>query len=296
MCVPAGLKGKAPGVLFLHGSGNVDRNENVKNLPINAFQLLSDDLVSMGFVALRYDKRGVGQSEGNFWDAGFWDLVDDAESAVQFLKQQDEVDPDNIILVGHSEGCVIAPALNQRLPVQGIVLLAGIVGGVFDASAHQVQQVLSEVKTLKGPKGFFMRLLVREKNVRKQNEKFYGRIMASGEAVMRFQGHKVNAKWIREHRQYIVDDALKQISCPVLAIRGSKDVQVHPDDARRMGELIHAPFEYHIIPDMNHLLRNQEEPVSILSLIKIYKKSSVKKMLDPELTRYLNAWVEKFLP
>jgi uncharacterized protein len=294
LSVPAGLKGKAPAVLFIHGSGNVDRDENVKNLPINAFKHLSDDLVSQGFVTLRYDKRGVGKSEGDFWEMGFWDLVDDAESAVKFLKEQSEVDADTIILIGHSEGCVIAPTLYDRLPVQGIVLLAGIVGGVFDASAFQVQEVMDEIKTMKGPKGFFMRLLVQEKKAKAQNKKFYGRIMASDKAVMRYMGHKVNAKWIREHRQYIVDDVLKKIGCPVLAITGSKDVQVHPDDARRMGDIVKSSFEYHIIPDMNHLLRKQEEPLSILKLIKIYKKL-IKNPLEPRLIELLNDWMKQFL-
>ena len=139
-----------------------------------------------------------------------------------------------------------------------------------------------------------MRLLVREKKVRAQNEKFYSKIMDSKESVMRFKGSKINAKWIREHKKFTVDTVLSQADCPVLAITGSKDVQVYPEDAQRMGDIIKSPFEYHIIPDMNHLLRKQSEPASIMAIKKIYKKA-VQMPLEPQLIEIINNWMRKFL-
>jgi hypothetical protein len=293
LSVPGNLEGKAPGVLFIHGSGPLDRDENVKNFPINLFKSLANDLAGMGFATLRYDKRGCGESEGDFYKTGLWDLVDDAQRALGFLKEQTEVDENKIILIGHSEGCVLAPALNAREPVAGIVLLAGIVGGAFDASQYQMDLIFKEIKELKGLKGFFLRILANEDRARKTNAKIYAKIMASEKEVYSFNGKKMSGKWFREHKNYVVDTALQQAECPILAITGSKDVQVKSEYARKIGEIVHSPFEYHIIEDMNHLLRKQEEAPSLLGLKKIYKKS-LGEPIDPALIGYLNKWMEQF--
>jgi len=294
LTVPERPAGKAPGVLFIHGSGPLDRNENVKGFPINLFKNLAEDLAGLGFVALRYDKRGCGESEGDFYRAGLWDIVDDAQRALEFLREQPEVDGERIVLIGHSEGCVVAPALNEREAVAGMVLLAGIVGGTFDASKYQMEQIFSEIKALKGPKGFILRLLANENRARKANEKIYAKIMASDKEVYTFNGRKMSGKWFREHKNYVVDGALAAARCPILAITGSKDTQVEPACAQKMGEIVRSPFEYHIIKDMNHMLRKQEEAPSLLDMKKIYKKS-LQKPVDPELIEYLNKWMKQFL-
>ena len=58
-------EGVYPAVLMIPGSGQVDRDENARKLPINAFRQISDYLVRQGYATLRYDKRGVGASQGD---------------------------------------------------------------------------------------------------------------------------------------------------------------------------------------------------------------------------------------
>ena len=65
-------QGTFPGVVLVPGSGQVDRNENAKKLAINAFSEIAADLASKGIASLRYDKRGVGESQGDFWETGFY--------------------------------------------------------------------------------------------------------------------------------------------------------------------------------------------------------------------------------
>lgn len=292
--IPKSAGGKAPGVLFIHGSGPLDRDENVKGFAINAFKDLAADLAGMGFATLRYDKRGCGESEGDFYKTGLWDLVDDAQRALEFLKSQSEVDGSRIILIGHSEGCVVAPALNAREPVQGMALLACIAGGVFDSSGYQMDRIFKEIKEMKGLKGFFLRLLANEKRAKKANAKIYAKIMASDKEVYNFNGKKMSGKWFREHKNFVVDSALAVAECPILAMTGKKDVQVVPEHARKIGEIASSPFEYHIIEDLNHMLRKQEEPPSMMNIKKIYKKS-LGMPIDSELIGYLNAWMGQFL-
>ena len=80
------IQGTFPGVVLVPGSGQVDRNENAKKLAINAFREISAVLATKGIASLRYDKRGIGQSQGDFWKTGFYDNIKDASNAVDFLK------------------------------------------------------------------------------------------------------------------------------------------------------------------------------------------------------------------
>jgi hypothetical protein len=57
---------------------------------------------------LRYDRRGVGESPGDWRTAGLYDNVDDLGRARDALAARPEVDPQRILLAGHSEGAVLA--------------------------------------------------------------------------------------------------------------------------------------------------------------------------------------------
>ena len=76
---------------------------------------------------MRYDKRGVGASEGDFWTAGLSDNVDDAAAAVACLRSQPGVDPERVYVCGHSEGATISIRLaGAHEPIAGAILLAGV--------------------------------------------------------------------------------------------------------------------------------------------------------------------------
>ena len=290
---PINQSNKVPVILFIHGSGKVDRNENTTKLQTNIFKDLSNEMDKLGFATLRYDKRGCGKSEGIYEETGFWDLVDDAQNAVIFLKSQEQIDPKKIILLGHSEGCSIATAVNERLKVQGMILLSGFTGNVFDATAYQTENVINEINNLKGVRGILLRLFTSEQKINKQNKKLDSIIMSSNKPVIIIRGQKINAKWYREHKSHNIDNSLKKIECPLLAVVGSKDAQVRPDHTKLMGDIVKCPFEYHIIDDMNHILRNQIEPITMLDLKKIYL-TEVNTPIEPKLLTILQRWLAKF--
>lgn len=120
---PAG-RGPFPTVVLISGSGPNTRDEEVLGHKI--FLVLADDLARRGIAVLRYDKRGIGASSGDYQAATSADFISDAEAAMAYLKTRADVDQKHIGLLGHSEGGLIAPAVAVADPaVRFVVLMAG---------------------------------------------------------------------------------------------------------------------------------------------------------------------------
>ncbi|MET7572184.1 alpha/beta hydrolase [Streptomyces sp. NPDC005492] len=102
LCVPGEADRVVAGVVLVGGSGPTDRDNGTYFLP------LKQHLVKAGFAVLSYDKRGVGQSSGDWRAATMDDLAADAVAALSFLRAQPEVQSLAAGLFGHSEGGWVA--------------------------------------------------------------------------------------------------------------------------------------------------------------------------------------------
>ena len=284
LALPAG-SGPFPAVLFIAGSGQVDRNENHKKLHLNIFDDISHYLAENGIASLRYDKRGVGESQGDYWKTGFYDNSQDALAALQYLKLQNNIQKENIFILGHSEGALQAIRLTGGgTEVAGIILLAG---GAQSGEAILKWQAIQIAKGLKGINGWFIKIL--HIDISKAKQKQIDRIKKSKQDYFRSQlVAKINAKWFREFMDYNPAEDLQRITVPVLAINGSKDIQIDSSDLDRMANLIKAPFEPHLIPNMTHLLRIEEGDAAISK----YKKE-LKKPLEPMVLEIVLQWMQR---
>ncbi len=123
LTLPAIGKGPFPGVLLIPGSGAADKNESLgyvlknKPQPVQPLLQIAQYLSERGFAVLRYDKRGIGANftilDKNVWrNMTFNDLKQDAEKALN-------------VLIGHSEGAIIAPrvAVDNPTKVKNIILI-----------------------------------------------------------------------------------------------------------------------------------------------------------------------------
>ena len=88
--------------VIVTGSGPLDRNGSDRRAPIDVSRQLADALVERGVASLRYDKRGVGASGGDYLRTGFFDNIADAAAAVRTLAQQPECAGVPLIVIGHS--------------------------------------------------------------------------------------------------------------------------------------------------------------------------------------------------
>ena len=119
--------GAHPAIVFLHGSGAEGRWAN---------HYLAERFAKSGFVALIYDKRGVGQSIGDWHTAGFEDLADDALAGIRFLQAQPEIDKKKIGIYGHSQGGTLAPLVAARAGDLAFVI-GSAAGGIDPAEMEE---------------------------------------------------------------------------------------------------------------------------------------------------------------
>ena len=143
-------EGPHPGVVFLGGSVSADRYGFAGPPAVDiGYHEITDALANAGFVVLRYDERGVGESE----DAppSWVGQRNDARRAFRTLLIQPEVDPDHIVAVGHAEGGWRALALAAERPreIIAVVLLATLGRGYRELFATQ-PDILAALETGKG--------------------------------------------------------------------------------------------------------------------------------------------------
>jgi hypothetical protein len=285
LALPA-VTGPAPAVLLLPGSGQTDRDDNARKLALNVFPPLSQAIARCGIVTLRYDKRGVGASQGDYWSTGFDDRLADAAAALTWLRAQpDVVDPRRIFVLGHSEGALIAVRLAAHDPeIAGVILLAGSARTGEQTLLWQGDQI---ARTLTGVNRWLVDHLSIDPG--RQQRKAIQKIRASSAGTVRVQGiQKVNVTWFREFLAYDPQPDLAAVQAPVLAITGEKDIQVDPADLARMAELVPGDFESRLLPGLTHLLRAEAGEPGLRTY-----RDQVRRPVDDRVINTVLAWLQE---
>src|SRR5262249_12810445 len=141
----ASAAAKLPAAVLVGGSGPTDRDGLAFGVPI--LGELAGALADAGFMVVRYDKRGIGQSGGRAQAATLNDCAEDARAAGKWLADRKDVDPKRIALVGHSEGGLVSLiAAGKEKKVAAVVLAAtpGMTGS--DVVLAQQRRLLDRMK------------------------------------------------------------------------------------------------------------------------------------------------------
>lgn len=280
-------------MIIIPGTGPADRNGNVKEMKANLYKELAFRLVENGFATLRYDKPGVGQSTGDFNKIGLWELVETVLGIVDYFATSVQFAFKSIILLGHSEGTIIATLASERIQIQGLVLIAGAGSTLKSVMVAQNNRVVDEIAQMKGVKGFLLNRIITKEKLIKRQVSLFEKVNQSNEDFFRVSGQVIQAKWLREHLEINDDYIRKQLSVlsmPILVVNGDKDLQIDAEAHIALEKLKNDNLTIKIINEMNHMLKQQSDEVSILKLKQIYKKSE-KFPISEELLQLVTQWL-----
>lgn len=131
--------GPHPAVILVHGGGN--RLASINNAP----HFFAPRLAHCGFAALVYDKRGTGDSGGDYSVSTFDDFIDDAGAGAQLLAAHPSIDKTRIGVLGFSQGGRLAPVIAVRYPAVSFAMsVSGPLTSVADTRLYALENSFKE--------------------------------------------------------------------------------------------------------------------------------------------------------
>jgi uncharacterized protein len=138
LTVPNSKEG-VPAAVLITGLSPNERNQGTA--PWMPFRDIADALTRAGIAVLRVDDRGVGKSTGDKTNFTIFDKADDVRTEVAWLRTQTGIDPNRVMLVGYSEGGMIAPMIAEKDPsIAAVIILDGPGVPGMEVAKYQVEQ------------------------------------------------------------------------------------------------------------------------------------------------------------
>ena len=245
------LHSKHPAVvLIIAGSGPTDRNGNSRMLPgkNNSLLQLADSLAAHGIASLRYDKRGIANSQiSGFKEENmrFTDGVDDAITWIKWLRKNGYK---KIYIAGHSEGSLVGMAAAQQEKLSGFISIAGS-GRRIDVVLKEQIHAGAAPDSIKQLAGLYLDTLLAGQRIAKPNPLLFSLFRPSVQPYM--------ISWL----QYDPAVIIASLRCPILIVQGTKDLQIQEADARLL-HASHPGSRLSIIENMNHVFKavSSEKP------------------------------------
>lgn len=304
---PPAPSGGWPGLVLVLGSypatrdGDLDHRQGwfSPDAPRRSlFRFLAHALAERGVATLRHDKRGCGESEGDFDDVDFEALVEDASAAVTALSTVPEVSAERIGLLGQSEGGVIVLEAARRDARVAAVLAQGSPGrGLLETRSDEADQLVAAVDALPpDARRAFIGAMPGAYLFMKSAEAMREAI-ARGDhrLLMEEEGHRItlNLDWIRQHLAHPADEIAAQLRVPVAFFAGELDRNVHPDNARHLAEVSRAAgnpsVTLRVFPGIDHGMRPGSEDVEG-GLTAMASAEFTARPVDPEYLEAVAEW------
>jgi pimeloyl-ACP methyl ester carboxylesterase len=241
---------RLPAIVLIGGTGTSDRDGLSYGVPV--LGELAGAMADAGFVVVRYDKRGIGQSGGRSESASLTDYAEDVRAAVKALSARKDVDPQRIALVGHSEGglvALIAAAKEKRVDAVAVAATPGMTGA--DLALAQQQRMLDR-----------MTLSVEERQAKVDAQKKIQEAAITGKGVDQLPPAVRRSIENAEYQSVLTTDPaklMKDVRQPLLIVQGELDVQVEPKNADLLADYARqrkngVVVEVVKLPGVNHLL------------------------------------------
>ena len=278
-----GTVGPHPAVVFIHGSGRAVRDD---------FRAFAETFVNQGFAGLIYDKRGCGDSDGDWLkladsEHSFSTLAEDVVAGLRQLQSLHEIDPNKIGFWGISQGGWLGPLAASKTPEAAFVVsVSGPGVGGHEQMDFYVQNRLAS-------DGCTREEIDHALDERKRTWDLVREIAATGRGWTELKDiiHQASqTKWAYLVPAFLINDidnlesnlrpfieilerdpdfqydpipALEQTRCPVLAIWGEADIVVPVKKSmtvyqEALGRAGNDEVTFRLFPDADHVLRVSE--------------------------------------
>ena len=243
-------------VVLVHGSGPHNRDETVG--PNKPFRDLAWGLASRKIAVLRYEKRTKEHAikllsiKENITVKD--EVIDDVLAAVSLLRGMDEIDPNRILVLGHSLGGTLIPRIGMlNKNIAGFIIMAGSTRPLEDLYLEQVRYIFSLDGTISDEERKQLELI--EKQVAKVKDPALTSAVPATELPL-----GVPAKYWLDLREYDPPEVVKKLDQPMLVLQGGRDYQVTSEDfegwKRALGSRKNVKFKFY--PKLNHLFMKGE--------------------------------------
>jgi uncharacterized protein len=296
LSIPPGA-GPFPAIVVIPGTGNHDRDAAIAGHKIPL--VIGDTLSRRGYAVLRYDKRGVAKSTGDYENATTHDLTSDAVAAVTYLRSRSDVDGKKVGIVGHSQGATLGALVAARDPdIAFVVMLAGFAlpGKVLVAEQIRRMAIVDGQPPEAANRTFNL------------NRRVYDAIAGSkDEADAEARVHKVLAAtqpkpteadsnlaiefakigYMRDILAYDPRPELGKVRVPVLFLCGSKDLLLPPDvNLPAVRQVLSHDKDVTVVelPGLNHMFQH-----SATGSPKEW--GTIDETLAPEVLSMISEWV-----
>lgn len=300
LSLPQG-KGPFPAVVMITGSGAQDRDETI--LGHKPFAVIADRLTRDGIAVLRVDDRGFAKSTGNFSTATDDDFVVDTAANVAFLRGRSDIDPSRIGLIGHSEGGIVAPKVAARDPkIAFIVLMAGPgvpLSEVLRAQRAKLMPAMGQTpEEIRKSQSLFDHIMQAMRGAKDESEakaralqavKAEGGELARNDLKAQMLAAQLSSGWMRGLLDYDPRPTLAKVKCPILALNGSKDGQVPPDQnlpAIRQATQNNPDVTIQELPGLNHLFQTAKTGA-------VGEYADIEETVAPVALDAMSGWIRK---
>ncbi len=240
---------KNPAVVLLAGSNVTDRDSVVAGVAI--MSQLAGALADAGYMVLRFDKRGTGQTGGRGESATISDFANDARVVLRWFADRKDVDAKRIALVGHSEGAAVALVTASRDGrVAAVASIAGPASTGVELNLEQQSHALDLAKATPEE---------RQQKVELQKAIQAAVLTGTGWDRIPRQYKSADTPWFQSYLQYDPAKPLKDVDRPLLILHGELDQQVPVAHADRLGALAKKvskskAIDVVTVKGVNHLL------------------------------------------
>lgn len=229
-------------VAIIHqGSGPTDRDGNSHiGGSNNSLKMIATELANHGIASVRYDKRGIAESMSLVQreeDLVFEDYINDLNLWIDRVRGDERFE--EIYLIGHSEGALIASVSATEGEVNGFISLAGAGYSAYDTLVRQLSSQPKEIRDELFP---IMDELLKGELVKNIDPMYASLFRESVQPYL--------ISWFK----YDPIEIYSRIEEPIIIIQGDNDLQITLEDASRLAESINQ--EPIIVEGMNHVLKD----------------------------------------